>query len=185
MRVMTTRYRVRLHSIDPRTTGLPNSPETVTGDDLERQCIAETPKDTPKPLKAIRQHCLWCCNGSALEVAHCPARSCPLGLYRFGRNATADTLAEVGEHRVYPLEEAKTAADFQRDATRIKAIQRRCLDCSGGSKAEVRNCERVRCDLHPYRLGNNPNRKMSAEQREIAAARLKANIEGARRRKLG
>ena len=45
MRVMTTRYRVRLHSIDPWTTGLPNSPETVIGDDLERQCIAETPKD--------------------------------------------------------------------------------------------------------------------------------------------
>ena len=103
----------------------------------------------------------------------------------FRPNPIANMLAELGEHRVYPLEDAKTAADFQRDATRIRAIQRRCLDCSGGSKAEVRNCQRVECDLHPFRLGNNPNRKMSAEQREIAAARLKANIEGARRRKLG
>ena len=94
-------------------------------------------------------------------------------------------IAELGEQRVYPLEDATTAADFQRDATRLKAIKRCCLDCSGGSKAEVRNCERVGCPLHPFRLGNNPNRKMSAEQREIAAARLKANIEGARRRKLG
>jgi hypothetical protein len=185
MRIMTTRNGVRLHFIDSSTAGLPNSSEIVPGDNLERQCIAETPKTTPKPLKAIRQHCLSCCNGSALEVAHCPARSCPLWLYRFGRNATADMLTEVGEHRVYPLEEAKTAADFQRDATSIRAIQRRCLDCSGGSKAEVRNCERVGCDLHPNRLGNNPNRKMSAEQREIAAARLKANIERARRPKLG
>jgi hypothetical protein len=64
MRVMTTRYRVRLHSIDPRTAGLPDSPETDTGDDLERHCIADAPKTTP-PLKAIRQHCLRCCNGSA------------------------------------------------------------------------------------------------------------------------
>jgi hypothetical protein len=185
MRVMTTHYRVRLHSIDPRTAGLPDSPETVTGGDLERQCIAETPKDTPRPLKAMRQHCLSCCNGSAFKVAHCPARSCPLWLYRFGRNPTDDMVAELGERQMYPLDMAKTAAGFESNVTRKKAVQRRCLDCSAGSKAEVRNCDRIACDLHPYRLGNNPNRKMSAEQRESAAARLNANIEGARRRKVG
>lgn len=185
MRVMTTQDGVRLRSIDPCTAGLPDSPETVPGGDLQLQGSAKTPKTTPKPLKAIRQHCLWCSNGSASEVAHCPARSCALWPYRFGRNPTTDMLGDLGEHRVYPLEDAKTAADFHRVATRIKAIQRRCLDCSGGSKAEVRHCERFGCDLHPYRLGNNPNRKMSAGEREIAAARLKANIEGARRRKLG
>jgi hypothetical protein len=31
--------------------------------------------------------------------------------------------------------------------------------------------------LHPFRKGENPNRKMSPEQRPISAARLKANIE--------
>lgn len=92
---MTTRHGVRLHSIDPCTAGLPDLPETIAGDDLERQCIAEAPKTTP-PLKAIRQHCLWCCNGSALDVAHCPARACPLWLYRFGRKPTPAMLAEAG-----------------------------------------------------------------------------------------
>lgn len=83
---------------------------------------------------------------------------------------------------MFLIEDGMTVAEFIKDGgTPLKAIKRRCLDCSGGSKAEVRNCKRVGCDLHPYRLGSNPNRKMSAEQREIAAARLKANIEGARR----
>ena len=49
MRVMTTHDGVRLHSIDPWTAGLPDSPETVPGDDLERQCIAETPKTHRSP----------------------------------------------------------------------------------------------------------------------------------------
>ena len=91
-------------------------------------------------------------------------------------------IAELGERQVYPLEDETAAADFQRGTTGLKAIKRYCLDCSGASRPEVRACGRFGCPLHPFRLGNNPNRKMSAEQREIAAARLKANIEGARRR---
>jgi hypothetical protein len=38
------------------------------------------------------------------------------------------------------------------------------------------DCRRVTCDLHPFRLGKNPNRAAKPEQREIKAARLKANI---------
>jgi hypothetical protein len=36
----------------------------------------------PTPLKAIRSHCLWCCNGSANEVSLCTAKACPLHSYR-------------------------------------------------------------------------------------------------------
>ena len=36
-------------------------------------------------LKAIRAHCLWCCNDSFQEVRSCPADTCPLWRFRFGR----------------------------------------------------------------------------------------------------
>lgn len=65
--------------------------------------------------------------------------------------------------------------------TAIKAIRAKCLDCSGGSSAEVKACELTHCPLHKFRLGKNPNikREMSAEQRQAAADRL-AKIREAR-----
>lgn len=42
----------------------------------------------------------------------------------------------------------------------VKAIKRHCLDCSGGSKKEVRECIIQDCPLYPFRLGKNPNRKL-------------------------
>lgn len=41
----------------------------------------------------------------------------------------------------------------------VKAIKKHCLDCSGGSKKEVRECIIQDCPLYPFRLGKNPNRK--------------------------
>lgn len=34
--------------------------------------------------KAIRLKCIDCCNGQTNEVKLCPARKCPLWLYRLG-----------------------------------------------------------------------------------------------------
>ena len=59
----------------------------------------------------------------------------------------------------------------------LKAVRAKCLDCCGGSPAEVRECEITHCDLHPYRMGKNPFRQkrvLSDEQREVMAARLAA-----------
>jgi len=36
------------------------------------------------PLKAVRRHCLSCCDGSANEVKLCPSKSCPLWPFRHG-----------------------------------------------------------------------------------------------------
>jgi hypothetical protein len=36
-------------------------------------------------LKLIRAYCLWCCAGQRHEVRLCPAASCPLWEYRFGK----------------------------------------------------------------------------------------------------
>ncbi|MDW7651754.1 MAG: hypothetical protein SCK29_07185 [Bacillota bacterium] len=40
--------------------------------------------------------------------------------------------------------------------TPIKAIRQQCLDCSGGQRAEVRECPVDACTLWPYRMGKNP-----------------------------
>lgn len=42
----------------------------------------------------------------------------------------------------------------------LKAIRKFCLDCLGGSSAEVKVCSAQEiCSLYPYRFGKNPNRK--------------------------
>lgn len=60
--------------------------------------------------------------------------------------------------------------------TPIKSIRAYCLDCSGNSSTEVRECPVVDCPLYPYRLGKSPNRKkreFSEEEKKELAERLK------------
>jgi hypothetical protein len=40
----------------------------------------------------------------------------------------------------------------------LKAIRDNCVDCSGGTLKEVRNCVIHNCPLYPFRMGRNPNR---------------------------
>jgi hypothetical protein len=44
----------------------------------------------------------------------------------------------------------------RRQSPPLKAIRAKCIDCSGGSLAEVRHCHLTKCPLHPYRMGENP-----------------------------
>jgi len=37
-------------------------------------------------VRNIRRYCLWCCVNNKKEVRLCPSESCPLYLYRFGKN---------------------------------------------------------------------------------------------------
>ena len=46
--------------------------------------------------------------------------------------------------------------------TPLKAIRAKCLDCSNGQIAEVRECVIMECPLWPYRLGMRPE---TAEKR--------------------
>jgi hypothetical protein len=41
----------------------------------------------------------------------------------------------------------------EKKITRKKAIRLKCLDCSAGNKAEVRNCTIKSCPLYRFRLG--------------------------------
>ena len=43
--------------------------------------------------------------------------------------------------------------------TPLRAIRAKCIDCSGGNRAEVRECPVVKCPLYKFRNGTNPNRK--------------------------
>ena len=43
--------------------------------------------------------------------------------------------------------------------TPVKAIRKKCIDCSAGSLKEVRECVIPDCSLYPFRMGKNPNRR--------------------------
>jgi len=40
----------------------------------------------------------------------------------------------------------------------LKAIRANCIDCSGGTLKEVKDCVIHNCPLYPFRMGRNPNR---------------------------
>jgi hypothetical protein len=55
--------------------------------------------------------------------------------------------------------------------TRKQAIRAKCIDCSGGNRAEVKRCESEDCPLWPYRLGThariNSDVKTAAKRRGL------------------
>ena len=52
------------------------------------------------------------------------------------------------------------------DAAKLKALERavraKCLDCSGGMRAEVRDCQLKDCPLWPFRGAGAPERIAAA-----------------------
>ena len=40
--------------------------------------------------------------------------------------------------------------------TPIKSIRDKCLDCTAGSRKEIRLCPVIECALYPYRFGKRP-----------------------------
>ena len=59
----------------------------------------------------------------------------------------------------------------------LKAIRQHCLDCCCGSAYEVKNCVIHDCELYPFRMGHNPNRKslLSNEQRKEVGEKLQSS----------
>jgi hypothetical protein len=68
---------------------------------------------TRTPLRGIRQNCLWCCNGSAHEVAVCAAEACPTWPFRFGHKPTDEIIADQRDTLLHPLEWRITAPRSQ------------------------------------------------------------------------
>ena len=61
----------------------------------------------------------------------------------------------------------------------LRAIRRKCLDCSGGSAAEVADCLVRNCALYPFRLGTNPWRPPVSEARRRSAREAVARLQKA------
>ena len=126
------------------------------------------------PLEAVHAHCLWCCNDNSHEVAQCPARHCPLWLLRSGHRPKFGEIKQNSDTTLHPTERAATAGELHDGSGAVlKAIRRRCTDCSGGNGlADVRACRRDTCPLHPFRMGKNPNIRLSPERKAELLLRL-------------
>jgi hypothetical protein len=125
------------------------------------------------PLRALRRYCLWCSNGSANEVRFCAAKRCPLWTYRLGHRPTPEDKAAVADVKLYPFERPMTGREFHENGgTALRAIRRRCIDCSGGSPIDANNCTATDCDLYSFRKGKNPNFRISDKRRAELAAGL-------------
>ena len=42
--------------------------------------------------------------------------------------------------------------------TPLKAIRKKCLDCSYFQPSEVRRCTVIKCPIYPYRFGRRPDK---------------------------
>ena len=67
----------------------------------------------------------------------------------------------------------------EKKSTPLRAIRAKCLDCSCGSVNEVKLCPITDCSLYPYRLGKNPNIKVSDARRAKLMQNLPQRIGGA------
>jgi len=64
--------------------------------------------------------------------------------------------------------------------TPLKAIRLKCLDCSGGSAQEVKNCALSECPLFPYRFASNPYTKKKGNPQALAKWRSKKSLSNTR-----
>ena len=122
---------------------------------------------TYTPLQSIRRYCLWCANGQYNEVKFCPDKDCVLWPLRFGKG--------------------------KKGTRYLRAIRKKCLDCSAFSPQEVRDCsfnEKLGtddgCYLFPYRYGKRPKTGVShpTSQQRLAGKRLLLYTSEARKRRL-
>lgn len=49
----------------------------------------------------------------------------------------------------------------------VKVFRAFCLQCMGGDRELVKECETVNCPVHPYRMGKNPAKKGQGASSEI------------------
>ena len=136
---------------------------------------AETEAGHATPLKAVRRHCLSCCNGSSNEVKLCPAKSCPLWPFRHGHRPNAEDRAAVADRQLYPLERDLTGATFHGSA--LRAIRLRCIDCSGNAMSRSARANSGLAIRHPatcihFGSAGTRNINRSDEWKRAAAERL-------------
>ena len=89
------------------------------------------------PSRTLHAQCHYCVQSrSDADVENCTGhivfatgKPCPFYVYRMGNKRPS-----------------------------VKVMRKYCLECMGGSKAAVKECETEDCLIHPYRFGKNPAR---------------------------
>mgnify|MGYP001191059478 CR=1 FL=1 len=56
--------------------------------------------------------------------------------------------------------------------TPIKAIRKKCLDCTCGQVLEIRKCPVIECPLYPYRMGRRPDHSTIVSLKELHDGKL-------------
>ena len=131
--------------------------------------------DRLPPLKAAHAHCLECCNGSASEVAQCSAVHCPLWLLRSGERPTPEEIEQHAAVSLHPYERPATVGALHaRGGATLKAIRRRCIDCSGNSLAEVRSCKFEVLPASSVSHGHQPEHRANPRAQGRAAGEASA-----------
>ena len=103
----------------------------------EREPQTSIPRTADRAMRAIKNHCLRCVDGSHHEVRKC--------------------LACASNSEVCELHKFLTAGKAGRYWTgALRAIRSECLLCMGGSCKAVGLCPSRTCALWPYRYGVRP-----------------------------
>lgn len=68
-------------------------------------------------LKAIRNKCLECCGYSPNEVKNCTSKTCPLYVFRFGKNPFRQKREMTDEQREQASERLKKARENRKLAS--------------------------------------------------------------------
>lgn len=84
-----------------KSTGRPSWEDTA-----EYRIIQKYKDRIRNPGTAIRAHCIQCYGGMIAEVSRCPAESCPLWLFRMGKNVFHSRSVKARERK-----EAEDALD--------------------------------------------------------------------------
>ena len=70
--------------------------------------------------------------------------------------------------------------EITKELTPIRAIRANCIDCSGGSATEVKDCAIKTCPCYPFRMGKSPGREkivLSDEERKRRSDRFKQTMQ--------
>jgi hypothetical protein len=86
----------------------------------------------------------------------------PLWLLRSGHRPNALDIERNADVALHPSERPATASELHEESGAVlRAIRRRCIDCKFDT-----------CPLHPFRMGKNPNIRLSPGQKAALLRRL-------------
>lgn len=57
------------------------------------------------------------------------------------------------------MDQTTLGSTCEKRVSPLRAIRLKCMDCCCQQIVEVRNCTVTSCNLWPFRMGHNPNRK--------------------------